>query len=361
MSCRPAWNCLRNGTKLGSSFNGSVLTKLRQPPGLFELSSRPLETGQVLVEIEVAGLCGSQLSDLTGDKGNERFLPHMVGHEGFGRVVGVGAGVSTVNTGDEVVMHWRKGAGLTAKNAVLDSSEIGPVNSGPVFTLSEMAVVSESHVTKAPKGTPPTLGALLGCALSTVGGALLNEVRLKPGEKVLIVGAGGLGLGSAIVARGISCSRIVAVDTSEAKRRLALAVGADEYYVADPNAPESLLSEEGHRPFDVIVNTTPRVDAALTYFRHLAPGGRILQLGQGNLDQAMAFGDFRTLLLAESISITISNGGGFVPNRDLSWLVDFFQKTDWHPLITHRYSLGDIEDAYSTLQGGYVGRAVFDV
>ena len=71
-----------------------------------------LEVGQVLVKVLVSGLCGAQLHEIRGHKGNEKFLPHLMGHEGCGIVEEVGPGVTTVKVGDKVVMHWRPGSGI---------------------------------------------------------------------------------------------------------------------------------------------------------------------------------------------------------------------------------------------------------
>ena len=89
-----------------------VLEQIDSPLVVKDVELTPLSVGQVLVKVLVSGLCGSQLHEIRGHKGNAKFLPHLMGHEGCGIVEEVGPGVTTVNVGDKVVMHWRPGSGI---------------------------------------------------------------------------------------------------------------------------------------------------------------------------------------------------------------------------------------------------------
>ena len=103
-----------------------ILEKIDAPLVVKDVELTPLSIGQVLVKVLVSGLCGSQLHEIRGHKGNAKFLPHLMGHEGCGIVEEVGPGVTTVNVGDKVVMHWRPGSGLESPfpNYILDGKKI---------------------------------------------------------------------------------------------------------------------------------------------------------------------------------------------------------------------------------------------
>ena len=90
----------------------ALLEKIDAPLVIRELLPTMLMPGQVLVKVKASGICGAQLHEIRGHKGNEKFLPHPMGHEGCGIVKEVGPGVTTVKEGDKVVMHWRPGAGI---------------------------------------------------------------------------------------------------------------------------------------------------------------------------------------------------------------------------------------------------------
>jgi Zn-dependent alcohol dehydrogenase len=93
----------------------AILIELNKPLVLSDVEIGEVATGQVLVRVLVSGICGSQLHEMSGDKGNGKFLPHLMGHEGCGIVEMVGQGVSNVKPGDKVVMHWRPGSGIEAE------------------------------------------------------------------------------------------------------------------------------------------------------------------------------------------------------------------------------------------------------
>ena len=93
-------------------FKAAILTEINKPLSVDVIQTTELQIGQVLVKILVSGLCGAQLQEIAGEKGNAGFVPHLMGHEGCGIVEEIGPGVTTVKVGDKVVMHWRKGDGI---------------------------------------------------------------------------------------------------------------------------------------------------------------------------------------------------------------------------------------------------------
>src|SRR5262249_32148541 len=149
--------------------------------------------GQVLVKIQQSGICGAQLGEIAGVKGPDKFLPHLLGHEGGGVVEDVGPGVSHVKKGDHVVLHWRKGVGIQAKPSNYRWME-RVVNAGWVTTFSEYTVASENRVTPIPKDIPFDIASLMGCAVTTALGLINNDAQVKIGQSVAVLGCGGVGL-----------------------------------------------------------------------------------------------------------------------------------------------------------------------
>ena len=152
-----------------------------------------LYVGQVLVEIHVSGICGSQLGEINGVKGPDRFLPHLMGHEGYATVLETGIGVKNVEKGDKVVLHWRPGSGIQSDTPKY-KWQGKTLNAGWVTTFNKHAIVSENRCTKVPKTTPPDLAALFGCAITTGLGVIENNINLRIGETIVVYGAGGIGL-----------------------------------------------------------------------------------------------------------------------------------------------------------------------
>src|SRR5947207_9225117 len=119
-------------------FRAAILVELKKPLVIEEIESPPLRFGQVLVKILCSGICGAQINEIEGAKGPDKFLPHLLGHEGSATVLDVGAGVKTVRKGDRVVMHWRPSQGIQSETP--DYSWNGrKVNAGWVTTFNNYA------------------------------------------------------------------------------------------------------------------------------------------------------------------------------------------------------------------------------
>jgi S-(hydroxymethyl)glutathione dehydrogenase / alcohol dehydrogenase len=162
----------------------AILVELRKPLVIAEIGlPETLDAGQVLVKVLYSGICGSQLGEIDGAKGEDKFLPHLLGHEGVAKVLAVGAGVRHVKGADTVVMHWRKGRGIEAVTPKY-SWEGRSVNAGWVTTFNEYAIISENRLTSIPGDSDLEVAALYGCAVTTGFGAVLNNAKLKIGESV---------------------------------------------------------------------------------------------------------------------------------------------------------------------------------
>ena len=134
----------------------AILKSLNQPliVDQVELPER-LDTGQVLVKLHVSGICGSQIGEIKGVKGEDPYLPHLMGHEGCATVLDVGPGVQFVSKDDLVVLHWREGKGIRARPPVYKwNNEI--LNAGWVTTFNSYAVVSENKDTRNIKNESAT-------------------------------------------------------------------------------------------------------------------------------------------------------------------------------------------------------------
>ena len=185
---------------------------------------RDLLPGQVLVKIHYTSVCGSQVAMIDGKRGKDPYLPHLLGHEGSGTVEEVGPGVRTVAQGDCVVLHCGVGEGFESETPNY-CWKGGHLNAGWVTTFNEYAVVSENRLTPIPADFDMSLAPLFGCAALTGLGAI-GKAGIEPGNSVVILGAGGVGLNLIQGAALVSAQPIVAVDLSDEKLNLARQLGA---------------------------------------------------------------------------------------------------------------------------------------
>ena len=238
----------------------AILAKQREPLVIDSVQLPPdLAPGQVLVKVHYTSVCGSQVAMIDGKRGKDPYLPHLLGHEGSGTVEAVGPGVRTVMQGDCVVLHCGFGAGIESETPNYQWQG-KPLNAGWVTTFNEYAVVSENRLVTIPADFDLSLAPLFGCATLTGLGAI-GKAGIEPGNSVVILGAGGVGLNLIQGAALVSAEPIVAVDLSDEKLNLARQLGATHCV----NAKGCDLSREiprivGDSLADVVIDSTGHVE-----------------------------------------------------------------------------------------------------
>lgn len=331
----------------------AVLVELNKPLLLTDVDLTELSTGQVLVRVLVSGICGSQLHDINGNKGNGKFLPHLIGHEGCGIVENIGPGVLTVKPGDKVVMHWRPGLGIDSNfpQYILNGKKF---SSGKVSTLTEQAIVSENKLTVIPSNTNPEFAALLGCSLTTALGIIDNESNLKFGETVAVVGCGGVGLIVLAAARLRGAGEIHAVDNSPVKKDLSFNHGANFFHESVTQLPENI---------DLLIDTTGNVEIISESFKKLSNNGRVLLIGQPSPDQNLVIPNAIKLFNGSGLLIKASQGGGTIPHEDIPRYLKLLSLgyISIEKLVTHRYKLSEINEAFKTLKSVNSGRIMIGI
>lgn len=332
----------------------AIVVKVDAPVEIHDIDLTPLQVGQVKVRVLVSGLCGSQLQELSGLKGNAKFMPHLFGHEGCGIVEEIGSGVSKVKVGDKVVMHWRVGAGIesTFPSYVLNGKTI---SSGKVTTLSEYSIVSENRLTTVPSDTPDELCALLGCGLTTALGTINNEADLKFGESVMVIGCGGVGLNLIQGAKLASAFPIIAVDIADEKQDLCIQMGASHFINSKTENLKDVLT---NNKVDVILDATGCPDIIGNTIDLLSDRGRYIIVGQFKPEETLNGIHANTLFLGQGKIIKATQGGKTIPQEDIARYVKLYQAGVLHisGLVTHEFSLLEINKAIDTLKSGKAGR-----
>lgn len=318
----------------------AVLTNFGDPLEIWDIDWEPLRFGQVKVKMISSGICGAQLQEINGEKGNH--LPRLMGHEGCGIVTDVGLGVKTVLPGDKVVLHWRKGAGIESENPEWNHLE-GRNTSGLCTVFSDETVVSENRVTKVPMNIDSNLCTLLGCSLSTALGVLENDARLKIGESILIIGFGGLGSALYHCLPFFHPGRFTVVDRARK--------GSVPHSFFAPDWEDSLKEK-----FDVVVDTTGDHNAIETGVRFLNPSGRFIMVGQPKNPFMIRGG--RTLFDGDGFSLKATQGGGFQPEKDIPRYITL---PDMNGIITHFFTLSDINEGLDLVRKGQAGRVIINL
>ncbi|MFH0981350.1 MAG: zinc-binding dehydrogenase, partial [Planctomycetota bacterium] len=313
----------------------------------------PLE-GQVLVQVLCSGICGSQIGEIDGVKGPDKFLPHLLGHEGTGTVIQCGRNVRTVKKGDRVVLHWRKGVGLEAVPPKYKSATLGSVNAGWVTTFNEYAVVSENRVTAIPSNFDIEAGALMGCAVTTAFGVIHNNAKLKRGESIAIFGAGGIGLNMVQAAVLAGAKPIIALDIHDNRLKLAAGLGATHCInSARADAAAEVRKIVGDQGVDVAIENTGNVKVIETAYELTAAAGRTILVGVPRKGEKASI---YTLPLHFGKVLTGSHGGEARPAIDIPKYIELVRmgKLDLKPLVGKRYRLEEINEAIADMRTGAI-------
>lgn len=320
-----------------------------------------LRFGQVRVRMSASGICGAQLLEIGGHKGNGSFLPHLLGHEGAGRVTAIGPGVDRDLLNRKVVCHWRpafhRREGLLPRYTFQNQS----IGAGPVTTLCEHPIISENRVTPVDDDVPDELCALLGCGLSTALGTMEMEANLRMGESVLIVGAGGLGLNLVQAARVKGAAVIVAMDIVDDKAEPCSKLGATKYINCKKESIRDAMHLLGLKSFDVIVDTTGSVEALEATIP--LTNGRYIMVGQPKPGEDVKLLGAANMFFGEGKMIKATQGGKFDPMRDIPKYVAMWRAglLDIDTMITHRIPLQDINAGIDMVRAGQAGRILVEM
>ena len=341
----------------------AILVELGRPLELVDLDVPALKPGQVLVEIAHSGVCHTQVLEARGHRGEDRFLPHCLGHEGSGVVREIGAGVSKVRAGDRVILSWIKGAGADVPGTTYAWNG-RTVNAGGVTTFSDLAVVSENRLTLLPGGVAMRAAALLGCAIPTGVGAVLNAGRALPGQSAVIFGCGGVGLCAVIGAVVAGCTPIVAVDLRAEKLNIAKRAGATHVVNAATETIQERLKQICPAGFDLAIEATGRPAVMKQALECVRPrGGVAVVIGNARFGEQL---EIDPQQLNQGKRLLGTWGGDCVPDRDYPRFANLLRDAhlDWSPIIggtENRFTLDKVNDALDELESARLVRPILDI
>ena len=333
----------------------AILYELNKPLKIEEIFLPDLEYGQVLVKIFYSGVCRSQLMECRGGRGADSWLPHLLGHEGAGKVIAIGAGVKKVSIGDDVIMGWVKGQGLEAPGAIYQSGEV-KINSGKVTTFSNYSIVSENRVYRMPLGLPYSSAVLFGCALPTGAGMVLNELKPQQTDVVVVLGLGGIGIAALLALSSLHVKKVIAIDVSEEKLNLAKKIGASVTINSLLQDPVSVISDLFPGGVDACVECAGLVKTIELGFRLIRGNGGKLLFASHPPDGEMIKLSPHELISGKSISG--SWGGNSMPDQDIPKIYQVLDKSSnfLDEILRDVYPLHLINDALDDLANGKVFR-----
>jgi len=340
------------------TFKAAVLVKTNEPLEIFELGIPKLEIGQILIQNRFSGICRSQLMEVNGQRGADPWLPHLLGHEGFGIVREIGPSVTKVAPGDKVVISWVSGTGINSKNPSYRTTSGVEINSGPATTFSEYSVVSENKVFMAPTGFPDELIPQFGCAFLTGAGMVLSNLQTKnltPNQSVLVLGFGGVGTAAALILKTFENFRTVIIEESRSKQELAKKLGFNQVF---PNLEEYKKSTPNHL-FDYCFEAAGSVKSIQDGFISIKNDG-VLVFASHPKKGGLIHLDPYELIKGKTIKGTW--GGNFPPDVAIEEIGKRLLKleNEIKSLIGPKFTLDNVNQGLLYLQSGDAGKPLID-
>lgn len=353
---------------------GLVVRDPGVPAAVEELRLPETGPGQVRIKVRAAGVCHSDLSMINGTLRPPH--PLVLGHEAAGEVVEIGDHVSRVEVGDHVVLNWQPACRscwfcehgqpwLCSTSSGVAALENGmTLDDAPVHVtlglgaFAEQVVAPENAVIRVPPQLDFDLAALLGCSVLTGSGAVRNTANVQPGESVLVIGLGGVGLSAVAAARAAGAGPVIAVDVSDAKKGLAEAAGATDFLVSSDTLSKDVRALTGKRGADHAIECVGRASTIRAAWRATRRGGQVTVVGMGAADDMVQLAALDIFSSARTLKASVY--GQADTDLDVPALARevLDGRLNLDHLITDRITLAEVPAAFDRMSRGEGARSV---
>ncbi|WP_170761532.1 Zn-dependent alcohol dehydrogenase [Ruegeria lacuscaerulensis] len=356
------------------TIKAAVCRVFNEPLVIEDVLIAPPGAGEVEVTLDAVAICHSDITYASGAWGGH--LPAVYGHEAAGVITAAGDSVGEFQVGDSVVVTLIRACGSCPSCAggkpTICETPYDTIN-GPLRTASgepleqamacgafaEKVVVSYRQIVKIPENLPKDVASLLSCGVITGVGAAVNAAKLRPGQDVVVIGSGGVGLNAIQGARLAGARRIVAVDMTEEKLEIAREFGATHGVLASVEAPwKAAYKALGGRGADAVLITVGAIPAYDQAPRYLGRGGKAIMIGMPHSGDMASYEP--VILAALGQGIVGSKMGDVVIQRDIPWMIDLYEqgRLKLDELISGRWSLSQINEAIADTKTGTAKRNV---
>ena len=363
----------------------AVLDEVGGDLEIAELELEPPREREVLVRLHASGVCHSDWNAIDGTAPTR--CPAVLGHEGAGVVEAVGPGVERVRVGDHVALSWAPSCGHCAEclrdlpwlcstawpamgtGGLMDGTTRLARDGEPVYhysflsTFAEACVVPEACCVQIPADVPFEIAGLVGCAVTTGTGAVWRTAGVRPGDRVAVIGCGGVGLSAVMAAAAVGARPVVAVDAVDAKLETAAGFGATAGVLWAGSAEETAdaVREASGGGVDYAIEATGRPEAMLAAVLSTRARGAAVLIGIPREDAVVPLPALTMPRMERRVLGSIY--GSSKPVRDFPATLDLYRggRLPLDRLVSHRLPLEDVSDAFQRMRDGTALRVVLDL
>jgi Zn-dependent alcohol dehydrogenase len=362
-----------------------VLERTGAPLEVQELELAPPGPGEVLVRLRASGVCHSDLNAIDGTA--ETRCPAVLGHEGAGVVEAVGPGVARVAPGHHVALSWAPSCGTCeeclrdlpqlcstawpamATGGLLDGTTRLSRGGEPVYhysflsTFAEACVVPERSCVPIPGDVPFAVAGLVGCAVTTGVGAVWRTAGVRPGDRVAVIGCGGVGVSALLAAVAVGAGPVLAVDAAPGKLEVARELGATGgvLWAGDAEATAAAIREASGGGVDYAIEATGRPEAMLAAFLSTRPRGAAVLIGIPSEDAVLPLPALSIPRMERRVLGSIY--GSSRPERDFGTTLDLYRagRLPLDRLVSHVLPLEEVGRGLELMRSGEALRVVLDL
>ena len=339
-----------------------VLTKQKKSLSFFPINIPELSEGYALVKMKYAGICHTQLNEISGILGKDKFLPHCIGHEGVGEIIKKGKNVKGVKIGDLVVVSWVKKKLQKKYKPILFDANGKKINSSGCNTLIKYSVVSDNRIFKISKKNKFLReSVLLGCAIPTASNAILNVANINKNSKVLILGMGGLGYSSLLVLNYLKCKDIVAIDSNSRRLKLIKNKKNMKYVHLGNKDRLNVFIKNNHEKFDLIIDCTGSKKLIEKIFPLCKKfGGQFVIIGNTKIHEKISINSW-DVISGKTLTGAWGKGGTIMNNFEINQKILIDQITNIKKILPKKnYKMSQINKAIDDFQKGKVLRPIVE-
>jgi S-(hydroxymethyl)glutathione dehydrogenase / alcohol dehydrogenase len=360
----------------------AVLYETKEPFRIVELERASPKSGEVQVDVDVAGVCLSDHHFMEGTAAMA--LPAVLGHEGAGTVASVGQDVDGLKAGDRCIFSFASNCGhcrtcregtphmcltnrRTGGHQFDGTLRLRDGEGDEIYQMSKLGLFGQEAVIPAqachpiPDDVPMDVAALIGCCVATGVGAVINQPGLKAGATVAVFGCGGVGINVIQGARLMNAARIIAVDLADDKLEFAQRFGATDVVNASNTDPVEAIKELTGGGVEWAFDAYGSAQTISQCVDILRPSGTAVMVGLAP-DGERAPIEMTTLVRNQK-TLTGSYYGSGSPHETFERMIDFYlrERIDVAGLIQRRYTLEQINEGFDDLLGGKLGRGVIEM
>ena len=337
----------------------AILNKQKKDLLILNLDMPKVPNGYALVKMYYSGICHTQLNEISGILGKDKFTPHSMGHEGVGEIISLAKDIKGFNLGDRVVVSWVKKKIKKNFLPAFYTSNSKKINTGGCNTLLNYALVSEDRIFKMnKKNIFLRESVFLGCALPTASNAILNNSSINKKSKVLIMGMGGLGYASLFVLNYLKCEDVTCIDINSKKLNILKKQKKTKFILINEKKLNEIIKTNNDK-FDLIIDCTGSkklIEKTFSLCRRFV--GKFIMIGNTKVGEKISI-DAWDFIFGKTLTGAWGNGGTTMKNFEINEKILISEIHNIRKILSKKnYKITEINNALNDFKNGKVLRPI---